>query len=111
MCEREFDLNEKHTKWLFGKDGALFRAAVRGERQLVEELINDGADPRAMSGEGFTALHRAAQYGHKDIVELLISKGTDPHSKSTSSDTPLSLAPANGQDEIVRLIRPDKEEP
>jgi len=72
----------KYENWLFGKDGALFRACSRGKLELAKELVSKGANVNVKSNNGFTSLHRA-----KDNI------------------TPLDLAKKNGHSDIYAVLR------
>jgi ankyrin repeat protein len=50
-------------------------AAERGHKEVVELLLESGADVNAKSNIGWTALMLAAFNGHKEIVEILKSYG------------------------------------
>ena len=51
-------------------------AAERGDLQIVELLLDSGADPDGGTvNYGWSALQLAAHWGHTEIVELLISRG------------------------------------
>ena len=56
----------------------LHLAARYGHKEIVEYLVEKGADVNAKDKEGWTPLHFAAQEGHTEIVEwqnlLLILK-------------------------------------
>lgn len=94
----------KYESWLFGKDGALFRAASTGKLALVEELIGDGANVNAASRNGYTPLHRAAQNGHEKVVALLCRHGANPRAASNDQVTPLALAEKNGHGDTMRRL-------
>lgn len=91
--------------WLFGKDGALFRAAARGVPDMARELIDRGANVNARSNRGITPLHRAAQNGHVEIVEMLLDGGAEPDIEANDGETPLSMAESSGHDAVVSLLR------
>lgn len=54
---------------------ALHEAARLGRKELVQLLLDSGADPDPRSGYGLTPLALAAQMGHTEIMELLLQKG------------------------------------
>lgn len=91
--------------WLFGKDGALFRAAALGSLDTASELIRKGANVNATSNRGITPLHRAAQNGHSELVELLLSKGADPAPRSADGQSPASMAAAGGHENIAAMLK------
>jgi len=49
--------------------------AYAGNVELVNVLLENGADPKAKSGEGKTPLIFAEEKGHNDIVKLLRKHG------------------------------------
>jgi len=59
-------------------------AAEAGKQEIVEALLEAGADPNVLGREFpadktyFTALGEAAAYGHVDIVKSLLKGGADP---------------------------------
>ncbi len=96
---------------LQGKDDAppnlnaqLAKAASRGDRQRVVELLEAGAEVNARDARGKTALITVAYFGHKDIAKVLIAKGADVNAKDTRGETPLIGAAMSGRKEIVELL-------
>ena len=69
------------------KDGytALILATMEGHLELVQALINAGADLniQGCSSYGDTALGIAASYGYTEIVKLLITVGADVNNTKT----------------------------
>ena len=59
----------------------LYQAAFNGHNELVELLLEKGADPNIKTKAGTTALMGAAYGGHKRIAELLIAHGADVNVK------------------------------
>lgn len=55
---------------------ALMMAAIRGNKPLVEVLLESGADPRLEDNKGQTALTFAQKRGHTDVAELLSAATT-----------------------------------
>ena len=70
-------LNERGPHPRFGGEPAPIQiAAERGDRQIVELLLDSGADPDGgIEGYGWSALQLAAHWGHTHIAELLIDRG------------------------------------
>lgn len=54
---------------------ALTHAAWLGEENIVELLLDHGADIDVRDASGHTALHWAAEGGYSDMVSLLLNKG------------------------------------
>ena len=91
----------KYENWLFGKDGALFRAAALGNAALLEELIRDGANVNILSRNGFTPIHRAAQNGHTQVVKILLAHGAQTDPRTNDKMKPIDLARQNGGPQVV----------
>jgi len=95
----------KYENWLFGKNGALFKASACGNLDILKELLAEGADINIISQNGYTPLHRASQNGHTVIVDFLLSNGANATIESKDGETPLTLAVKNGRNEIVAILR------
>jgi ankyrin repeat protein len=81
----------------------LMLAAAFGSPEAVQLLLASGADARATSSSGVTALHWAAPNAAK--VRALIEAGADVSAVSQLGRTPLLVAAsANGTAESVRLL-------
>ena len=50
-------------------------------KEIVELLINHGADVNAKNDDAGTPLHAASMKDNKEIVELLINRGADINAK------------------------------
>jgi ankyrin repeat protein len=70
---------------------ALLTAAERGNVEMVEVLLEDGANKDGKLQE-WTALHIAAEKGHLGVVEKLLNVGVDSTLKTPSGWTALHLA-------------------
>jgi hypothetical protein len=68
---------------------ALIDASFKGQKEIVEILILEGADLDAQDNKGDTALMNAAVKGHSEIAELLISNGADVEVRDNLGDTAL----------------------
>ncbi|MBN2302790.1 MAG: ankyrin repeat domain-containing protein [Lentisphaerae bacterium] len=95
----------KYVNWLFGKNGALFRAAATGQLDLVKELIANGADANVKSATGYTPLHRAAQNGHREVVEFLLECNANPNTQTKDHLTPAALAEQSQHIHIVQILQ------
>ncbi len=56
---------------------ALIHAAMAGHANVIEVLIDGGADVSLMDNSGNTALLVASEKGYSEVVELLIKGGAD----------------------------------
>ena len=87
----------------------LHAAAEAGHKNVVDVLIQLGADKEIRTTCGATPLHVAATRGRTDVVILLITKKAqiNQHIDSnglTNSWTPLHCAASHGHNEVVRLL-------
>jgi len=63
--------------------------AYDGQAQIVELLIQSGADVNALEINGRTPLHDAANGGHLDVIDVLVRNGADLEAKDNEGMTPL----------------------
>ena len=70
----------------------LHKASSNGHSEIVEILLQNGAEVNALNEFDFTPLHFAAQNGHFAIVETLLTHGAEKGLKSYFHTTPLELA-------------------
>lgn len=59
-----------------GEETPLFVAARNGRRDMVELLLEHGADPNARCGDGITVLHTAEPW--PDVLRVLANAGAEP---------------------------------
>ena len=86
------------------KESPLHLAAYFGQKDIVELLIDKGADINTKNNNGSTPLHLAARFGQKDVVELLLTKGADFKVQNNDSRTAIRLAKENGHPEVFELL-------
>ena len=85
-------------------------AAAFGTREAVSALLDAGADVKAQSRSGVTALHVAWQ--DASVVRLLLDRGADVNAKTQLGATPLQVAAsANGTEAVVSLLLEKGAEP
>jgi len=88
-----------------GGQNALMWATSERHTAVVEELVRRGADVKAGSKTGFTALMFAAQQGDVNLVNILIRAGANPNDpQPKTSLTPLIIASAMGHVKTVELL-------
>ncbi|GAA0370099.1 hypothetical protein GCM10009530_20250 [Microbispora corallina] len=76
----------------------LYRAAMRGDQEIVRLLLEYGADPDQPSGgdEEGLPLCAAACWNHAETVQALLDGGADPDAREAGGWTALLWAAANG---------------
>ncbi|KAK4171463.1 ankyrin repeat-containing domain protein [Triangularia setosa] len=81
-------------------------AALNGHVDIVQSLLQLGADPNAFHPvlRHGTALQAACVVGETQIVKLLLSRHADPNVGGGEFTNPLTAATSNGHGEIVRLL-------
>lgn len=80
-------------------------AAMQGDLERVETLIQEGADLDAAQGDGMTALHWAAEQGHAEMARTLVEAGAGLSLTTRLGDyTPLQVAARGGHAEILEIL-------
>lgn len=81
----------------------LMLASAFGSRGAARLLVEAGADVKAASNGGVTALHLA--WGDIEVARLLLDRGADVHAKTQLGSTPLLVAAsAGGTADVVALL-------
>ncbi|MFW5802050.1 MAG: ankyrin repeat domain-containing protein [Spirochaeta sp.] len=68
----------------------LHRVARWGQAELVQMLLDNGADPEERDIMDRTALHHAAR--HYRVVRVLVEANADPNARDRFDNTPLHMA-------------------
>lgn len=82
----------------------LSQAVYSGELEIVKLLLQRGADPNVLEGEGWTALLVATEKNRPDMVKVLLEAGADPEQNGVGGDA-LSLARRKGHKEIEQILQ------
>lgn len=84
---------------------ALHVATLRGNKQLVETILDMGAEINDQdSNSGRTALHHAVEAGKHHVAEYLISRGADVNKVTFAGNTPLHTASGRDMEPMVKLL-------
>ncbi|XP_040053028.2 poly [ADP-ribose] polymerase tankyrase-1 isoform X2 [Gasterosteus aculeatus] len=102
------------------KSTPLHFAAGFGRRDVVDHLLQMGANVHARDDGGLIPLHNACSFGHSEVVSLLLCQGADPNARDNWNYTPLHEAAIKGKidvcigeykkDELLEAARSGNEE-
>ena len=82
----------------------LYTACFKGDKNIVESLLEANADVNAAYDYGFTLLHFACDKGHIEVISLLLKANANVNAKNNYGFTPLYFACKKGHIEVVRLL-------
>ena len=85
----------------------LHSAVLHERTEMVEYLLDRGADPNANDVRGNTALHVVAQYsgrGGLDMAKLLIEAGADPRARNHRGQSPIDEARRAGNRGLLEFL-------
>lgn len=83
---------------------ALHLATAHDREDVVELLLEYGADVNARSDGGWTPFHNACDKGCEKIVRILLEAGADFNSQLLNGMTPLHLAAQAGHTDVVQCL-------
>lgn len=83
---------------------SLMHACEEGKVQIVEALIEAGANVNAKDNKGLTPLMLATWDGHTKVAEILLVAGADINAQNIHGDTASSLAKLEGYTDIVNML-------
>jgi hypothetical protein len=94
-------------------DGAslLVHAAQKGHIQVVQFLLDRGADPSVQDRRGRLPMVMAAHSGQLEVVRILREKGVDPEIADGLGKTALTTSVNKGHHEITELLLDDRQKP
>ncbi|NXN97510.1 ASB3 protein, partial [Rhinopomastus cyanomelas] len=83
---------------------SLHQASFQGSVDIMEVLLENGADMECKDDFGITPLFVAAQYGKLETLSLLVSHGAEVNCQATDRATPLLIAAQEGHTKCVELL-------
>ena len=101
-----FLLNQKAHIHVHDKNGdiPLHLSTARGQVEVAQLLIGNGADLNAQNDEGSAPLHRASEVasnGNPDVVRLFLDHSVDVEVCNINGKTAFEVALDGGKQEIV----------
>jgi RNA polymerase sigma-70 factor (ECF subfamily) len=84
----------------------LVRAIERDDTEMVQCLLELGADPNARCGcmTDEPPLWTAVVTGRAHMVRIMLDAGADPNQPAVSGKTPFAVARHRGRDDIVQML-------
>ncbi|XHF98105.1 hypothetical protein AWENTII_001676 [Aspergillus wentii] len=79
-------------------------SVTRGHLSAVRLLLDRGADPNALDGEGSSVLHTAVRCGHYTIVRELLRHHANPGAVDAAGWLPLHYAAEAGDEDCLRAL-------
>ena len=73
--------------------------------EMVQMLIDYGADVNIAQHGGWTPLHQAAAHGQDDLVKVLLAAGADPGMKSDDGRTAEKMARSGGFEDLANSLK------
>ncbi|XP_077294892.1 ankyrin repeat domain-containing protein 27-like [Arctopsyche grandis] len=83
---------------------ALHVACIYGKPQMVDLMLELGAEVNCADCNGSTPLHFAASRGHQNALLLLLHAGANINAENMDKNNPLHLASNNGHDSCVKAL-------
>ena len=93
------DINSRSTNSM--KNTPLHAAVAGRKANVVQVLLDRGAEVNALQEGGWTALHGAAQSGDRVMVEMLLAHGANASARAGNNQSALDLALLKGHQEVV----------
>ena len=101
LSRKNVDINAREKQY---GSRPLHWAAGQGHLEIVDLLLQKGADINATDNDNITPLHVAVGKKQKDVVRYLLDKKANPNLKDAKGDTPLQGAVELGQMDVVQLL-------
>ena len=103
LLSRGADVDAPGTGWMIGT--ALHSAAAADHTDVMQTLLEAGADPNARQSHGFTPLHAAAQNGNAEGLRLMLAHGADPFLANDDGETAATFAREGGHADVTAILQ------
>ncbi|XP_077663075.1 protein phosphatase 1 regulatory subunit 12C [Eretmochelys imbricata] len=81
---------------------ALHQACIDENLEVVQFLVENGANVNQADNEGWTPLHVAASCGYKEIAQYLLAHGAQVAAVNSDGEIPLDIAEDDGMEALLR---------
>ncbi|XP_039629770.1 protein phosphatase 1 regulatory subunit 12C isoform X2 [Polypterus senegalus] len=81
---------------------ALHQACIDENLEMVQFLVEHGANVNQSDNEGWTPLHVAASCGYSDIAEYLLQHGANVGAVNCDGDIPVDIAEEEGTEQLLK---------
>lgn len=89
----------------------LYKAVSQNAQDIINKLLEFGADPNIANKDGFTPLHRAIALQLPLVVEMLLDYLADPSLRTTKKTKKKRYNPTTKKYEVVEIIEEDQDTP
>ncbi|XP_051272906.1 poly [ADP-ribose] polymerase tankyrase-2-like isoform X3 [Dicentrarchus labrax] len=86
------------------KSTPLHFAAGFGRKDVVDFLLQNGANVHARDDGGLISLHNACSFGHAEVVSMLLHHGADANARDNWNYTPLHEAAIKGKIDVCIVL-------
>ncbi|CAG8791792.1 14176_t:CDS:2, partial [Racocetra persica] len=83
---------------------ALHYASQNGYLEIIDILLENGAEVNSEEKNKLTPLHAAISNNHKEIAKKLLGKGANPKARDSSGNSPLHFAAEQNNLELLKLV-------
>ncbi|KAM9316826.1 ankyrin repeat and SOCS box protein 3 [Gastrophryne carolinensis] len=101
LLKYEANIDGTHS---FSRWNPLHQASFMERTDLIQLLLENGADKECQDDFGITPLFIAAQYGKYESLNLLLSHGADVNCQAKDKATPLFIAAQEGHEKCTELL-------
>lgn len=103
LNKQGFDLNNLNSRIEMGMS-PLMQAALMGEHELVDALLEAGADPKQLNDDEHHALWFACVNGDTRLVERLLACGSDVNNRNVNDVTCAIYAASTGKLDVLETL-------
>ena len=101
ILDHSTDVNVAGTK----NETALMLACCKGNKNVINILLNAGADPKIVHADGDTCLHDAVRGNcSKEVLQTIINYGADINATGKQNRTALMIACLNGSSDAINVL-------